>query len=165
MAVNIALRLGSALLWLAAGFAQRSRAPLAITISPSSDGISVGGDEFKAGAGVRVIVTLTNVSNRDVTLHLTSPMCDYAVEVRDSTGGLARDTEHKRTANCSGRTLGRNVYEIVRPNESAEDVINVSRMSDVSQPGKYLVQVMLKLPEEPGHVVVNSNTITITVMP
>jgi hypothetical protein len=162
--VNITFLLGAVLLFSAAGLAQ-SEAPFAITISPSSDGISAGTGSVKIGAEVRAIVTLTNLSDRDMTFQFTSPVCDYAVEVRDSAGELAPDTELRRAADCAKRVTGRNFSKLVKPNESAKDGIDVSRISDMSRPGEYSVQVMRKAPKEFGDVTVKSNTIKITVTP
>jgi hypothetical protein len=162
---NIAVSLMLVLLLVASVVAQSPNEPLAITISPSSDGISSGSDELKAGADVRVIVTLTNQSDRDITLRFTSPMCDYAVEVRNIAGELAQDTEQKRTANCVSRLTGRNFSKVLKPNQSAKDGIDISLVSDMSQPGEYSVQVMRKAPKEFGEPTVKSNTIKMTLTP
>jgi hypothetical protein len=163
--VKIIVRLGSVLLLVASGFAQSPKEPFAITISPSSDGISVGTGAVKARTGVLVIVTLTNLSDRDIAFQFTTPMCDYSVEVLDSAGELASDTEQRRSANCANRMTGRNFFKVVKPNESAKDWIDVSRMSDMSVPGEYSVQVIRKAPKEFGDLVVKSNTIKIAVTP
>jgi hypothetical protein len=114
---------------------------------------------------VQLQVTLRNNSNRTITLELTSPLCDYAVEVRDSTGNLAPDTEVKRESDCASHAAGRDIIVQLRPHESHKDTIPLSMFSDMSKPGKYSVQIMSKPPKEFGGVVAKSNTITVTVTP
>ena len=58
--------------------------------------------EVKSGSQPTVNTTLTNLSNRVVTIEFNTPLCDYAVEVRNSAGNLAPDTELKRE---SGQTF------------------------------------------------------------
>ena len=119
--------------------------------------------EVKSGSQPTVNTTLTNLSNRVVTIEFNTPLCDYAVEVRNSAGNLAPDTELKRESDCAKHATGRDIIAPLRPHDSQKDTIPVSAFSDMSQPGKYSVQVMWKAPKEFGGVVVKSNTITITV--
>jgi hypothetical protein len=157
MKASMVVRLGFALLLLATGFAQSAAAPLLLTIA-------VAQTEITRGSEVRVDLTLRNNSNRTITLELTSPLCDYAVEVRDSTGNLAPDTEVKRESDCSSHAAGRDIVVQLRPHESHKDTIPLSMFSDMSKPGKYSVQVVWKSPKEFGGVVAKSNTITVTVI-
>jgi hypothetical protein len=150
---------GYTLLLLGSGLAQSSAAPFSITIAAAQT-------EEKSGSEVRVNLTLKNVSNRNITVELTSPLCDYTVEVRDRAGKVAPDTELKRVQNCeSGRVKGRDIIGQLKPNESIKDEIPVSQLSDMSQPGEYSVQVLRRASKEFGEVVVKSNTIKITVTP
>ena len=156
-AVGMIVRFGFVVLLLAAGLAQPSSAPFSIMIAAAHT-------EMKSGSEVRVNVTVTNISNRDIGIEMTSPFCDYVVEVRDSAGRLAPDTEQKRVQYCGAdRTTGRHFVAQLKPNESVRDSIPVSALSDMSQPGEYSVQVMRKTPKDMGGVVVKSNTITIDV--
>jgi hypothetical protein len=140
----------------AVGRAQPAPPPLTISIR-------AGRDIASASSTVQLQVTLRNNSNRTITLELTSPLCDYAVEVRDSTGNLAPDTEVKRESDCASHAAGRDIIVQLRPHESHKDTIPLSMFSDMSKPGKYSVQVMWKSPKEFGGGVAKSNTITITV--
>jgi len=146
----------SALLLLATGLAQSRQAPFSLTITAAQA-------EVKSGSQPTVNTTLTNLSNRVVTIEFNTPLCDYAVEVRNSAGNLAPDTELKRESDCAKHATGRDIIAPLRPHDSQKDTIPVSAFSDMSQPGKYSVQVMWKAPKEFGGVVVKSNTITITV--
>ncbi len=151
--------LGSSLLLLAAALAE-STPPFSLTITAPQPGV-------KAGSGVIVDLTLTNNSDRVAELQFTGSLCDYAaVEVRDSAGNLAPDTEVKSKSDCAHREgAGSAGFYRLKPNESKRDSIVVSMFSDMSQPGEYSVQVMWKAPKEFGGVVVKSNTITVTVTP
>jgi hypothetical protein len=119
--------------------------------------------EVKSGSEPTVNTTLTNLSNRVATLEFTNPLCDYVVEVRDSSGNLAPDTEVKRESDCASHAAGRDIIVQLRPHESHKDTIPLSMFSDMSKPGKYSVQIMSKSPKEFGGVAAKSNTITVTV--
>jgi hypothetical protein len=49
----------------------------------------------REGQNLRGILTVTlkNISDRDLRLLLTSPECDYSIEIRDSSGSLVKPTE------------------------------------------------------------------------
>ncbi len=122
--------------------------------------------EVSRGSEVRVEVTLTNNSNRVIALELTSPFCDYEVEVRDSSGGLVPDTDFKKSTDCEHRmSTGRDIITQLKPHESQKDSIPISAFSDMSKPGKYSVMVTWQAPKELGSVAVKSNAVTITVTP
>jgi hypothetical protein len=54
---------------------------------------------------------------------------------------------------------------VLKPGESHEETAPVSRACDLSRPGQYEIQVSRKIPNDPQHGVVKSNTIKITVKP
>lgn len=157
---NIILGIGAVLLSLAAALAQPSQALLTLTITPAPT-------EIKTGSEVTVNLTLTNVSDRDVTLEFTSPLGDYVTEVRDSTGKLVPDTEFKRKSSDPHgihlKMSGRDIITHLKPGEAWKDRIPVSLSSDMLQPGQYSVQVMWRAPKEFGGGIVKSNTVTVTV--
>jgi len=152
----MAALLVSALLLIAAGPAQSSSAPFSLTIAAVQT-------EVRAGSEVRLDLTITNNSNRMVMIALTTPMCDYEVEVRDSAGNLAPDTELKSKSDCAHRATGRAILCHLRPHSSQKDTVPVTWFSDMSKPGKYTVQVTWKAPQEFGSVAIKSNIVTITV--
>ena len=152
---KMALFLGCSLLLMGSGVAHSS--PVRVTLTAPET-------EVKAGSEVSVEVTLTNISNRIVTLELTSPFCDYDVEVRESAGNLAPDTEVKKATDCAHREMtGRHIIVQLRPHESEKESIPVSAFSDMSMPGKYTVTVTWKAPKELGNLAVKSNAVTVTV--
>jgi hypothetical protein len=154
--LSIAVFLGTALLLLATEQAQSSAAPFSLTITAAET-------EIKKGSEVSVNLKLTNNSNRGVSLEFASPLCDYAVDVRDATGKPAPDTELRRESDCSEHSTGRDIIAPLGPHESQKDTIPVSAFSDMSQPGKYSIQVTWKAPKQLGGTLVKSNIITVTV--
>ena len=139
---------------------------LALASPPAQLTLTAPQTEVKRGSEVRVEVTITNNSNRPITIELTSPLCDYEVEVRDSAGNLAPDTDVKKTSDCANRMVtGRHISVQLMPRESKKDTIPITLFSDMSKPGKYSIQVTWKGPKEFGNVAVKSNKITVTVMP
>ncbi len=150
------IRLGAILFLLSTGVAQSPQAPFSLTITTSQT-------ENKTGSEVRVTVTLTNTSNRQIMIGVTSGMCDYSVEVRDRGDKLAPATKYKRAINCG--VLGRNAFEWLKPHEATTEEIAVSHFFDMSQPGEYSVLVARRPTKEFGNVVVKSNTLKITVTP
>ena len=137
--------------------AHTAEPPLVLTLTAPQTAI-------KRGSEVRVEVTITNNSNRPITLEITSPLCDYEVEVRDSTGNLAPDTDVKKASDCANRMVtGRDIGVQLMPHESKKDTIPITLFSDMSKPGKYSIQVTWKGPKEIGNVAVKSNKIAVTV--
>jgi hypothetical protein len=156
---SMAVGLGLVLLLLAPAFADSSP-PFSLTISTPRP-------EIKAGSEARVDLVLTNNSNRDAHFRLTSFLCDYATEVRDSAGNLVPDTKLKSTLDCGhGISIGRVIIIQLKPREGGlKDVVVANMLSDMSQPGEYFVQVTWKAPKEFDSALVKSNTIKITVTP
>jgi hypothetical protein len=150
---------GAILLLLTYGFAQVIAAPFSIAISAPEAAV-------KRGSQVKVGIKLTNISNREIEFFDTNRYCDYAVEVRDPTGSLAPEGEYKRSLLCpngTGRVMGWRKLVRLKPKEFREDEIFVSSLYNMSQPGKYSVEVMRKAPKEFGEVEARSNLITVTV--
>ena len=91
-----------------------------------------------------------------------NPECDYSVVVHNAAGNLVPDTEHKRQLACPQVITGRNILVHLKPNESHEDEIVVSKLSDMRAPGKYFVQVTRKVPKLSGNTI-KSGIATVTV--
>ncbi len=110
-------------------------------------------------------VTFTNISDRVAMIEFSVPFCDYAVEVRDSTGNLAPDTEAESKFKCDKRYTGGHGIIQLKPHDSVTSNLSVSMFTNMSRPGEYSVQVGWREPKELGGVVVKSNTVKITVTP
>lgn len=129
-------------------------------------GLTIVGPQVpvKSGAVIKVHLILTNTSPREITIADTSADCDYQVEVLGSNGKPARESEYGRGLNCEGpRASGRYILITLKPNQHREDDLTISDLYQMTNPGKYSVRVMRRLPKDIGEGSVSSNTIIITV--
>jgi hypothetical protein len=150
--------LGTAVLFVATGIAQSSKAAFSVTAAAAYS-------EVKSGEDVYVKVTLTNNLNRVSTLEFATPLCDYSMAVRYSADNLAPDTEVESKSDCADRhATGADVILQLKPHESVTSTISVSMFSDMSRPGRYSVQVAWREPKELGGVLLKSNTVKISVV-
>jgi len=111
-------------------------------------------------------IHLTNSSKRDLDASanisgLTGVDPNYLYDVRDSGGNLVpkRVYEHPELA------TGHAVFRTVKAGESITNVQNLSRLYDISQPGKYVIQVRRGVPGKAKDGAVESNKITLTITP
>ena len=118
----------------------------------------------RAGASVKVQVTVTNISQHEISLMESNPDCDYAVEVHDQSGRSVPDTNHKRQLTCSQPLhVSRRFLKTLATRRYPLDPIVVSGLSDMTRPGRYLIKVTRKIPDELGTGTVESNVISIQV--
>jgi len=128
-------------------------------------------EPLKAGAELRLLVTLTNTSARSIVFGRSpGPIPEegfrYEIDVRDALGRPAppsvyvRELTGKITDNWSS-----NLSRTLEPGESFVDEVTVTRFYDLSQPGKYTISVAR--PIEPwqnlGKGSVKSNAVTVAV--
>jgi hypothetical protein len=120
----------------------------------------------KAGSGVSINVHLTNTSNRDLDASanisdMTRVDPNYLFDVRDSSGKSVprRVYQHPELA------TGHAIFRTIKPGEDVTDVEDVSRLYDLTHPGKYVIQVSRRISDNEKDGVVQSNAITITVAP
>jgi hypothetical protein len=119
---------------------------------------------FAVGIDVKVSTTLTNNSDRQITLMDKRRDCDYPVQVQSADGKPTPLTNYGGQLNCStGAGLGRNILVTLNPGQSTQDEILVSNVRDMTKPGKYLVEVWRTIPKDLGPNPVKSNAITITI--
>lgn len=130
-------------------------------------------DSFKSGAEIRVGVTLTNTSDKDIFLPGPCvPRADvdgFTIKVEDAQGKVPHETDLLRwrrgepapepkvfttDPNSSGCV-------VLRPKQSSDRVFVLSSFYDLTKPGKYKIRVQRIDPT--SKVTVQSNTITVTV--
>jgi hypothetical protein len=130
---------------------------LTLSITPTHQAATVG-------AGVSVKSKLTNQTNHEIEFFDTKFDCDYAVEVRDDKGRLAPQTSYKRQLNCNA-TAGdtRNILVSLKPQESVEEDILITKTYDLNRPGSYAVQVFRKVPPGLSKQSIKSNIVGITI--
>jgi hypothetical protein len=141
--------------------AQPAQPQFSITISTEKT-------EVKAGSELFIKVQMKNISDHEVDCsRVPTNGWDgaYQYDVRDTHGNLA---ERKLLVPGHPEIKGASSIWpcILKPGESTNDDHIISRLYDLSHPGKYAIQVSRLITgghKEDG--VVKSNTITITVTP
>jgi hypothetical protein len=163
--------------------AQSTKPAISITINSSPTVV-------KTGTEVKVEITLTNVSNHQITLAKDNAQNHgesfNRIEVRDQKGNLAPDTRYARflkgkvsdddKRQDKNKAVGDHGVELVndlpldsaaphvlKPGETLKDEIVVTKLFDLSTPGKYTIQVDRH--DDEGKTTVKANAITVTVTP
>src|SRR5437660_6684758 len=131
-------------------------------------------EPIKAGTELRLLVTVTNTSDRDISF-ITSPGRipedgdRYEIDVRDAQGSPAPPSVYLRTKDkripidYGGSRFARTL----RPGESFVDQVTVTGFYDLSQPGNYTISVALPMPplQNLGEGKVKSTSLTVPVIP
>ena len=125
-------------------------------------------DIVKADSSVPLDIILTNTSDKDTSSGeiLGGAELNYDIDVRGSKGELAPETSFGRKLHHKepGFTLGGSVVAYyLKPGQTHETRSYLNRVYDLSQPGKYTIQVQRRDPD--SNTIVKSNAITITVVP
>jgi hypothetical protein len=140
---------------------------------PQSLSLTISASESvaKAGSPVKLTIIATNASDHDV-VYYDGPSGLYRIYVRDATGGIAPETpegvrKHPWSPHRTGGggvISGPSFREHLGAGEKQETDIDLTKEYNLSQPGKYTVQVERPDPENKGKWL-KSNTITVTVTP
>lgn len=133
---------------------------------PFSLAIEATQQRFELGSPVEVKLTLTNTSRTQINLLDTNRRCDFQLEVRDSHGQLAPETQTKRDLKCGAGFIvmvGRRILRALKPGDSYEDVMFVNQSYELSRPGDYYIQIARRIPKELGQGTVKSNVVVVTV--
>jgi len=126
--------------------------------------VSTPRETAKTGSDIQLMIELTNNTNHDITLIDMNQYCDYTVEVRDSNGQSAPETEQKRKLKCTDNPVaGKVIIVKLKPGEHHETLVFVNYLFEMTRADKYTVQVAREIPKELGQGHVKSNTIAITV--
>lgn len=140
------------------------------SVEPSfSIAITAAKQTVKLGDDIRITVTLTNSSPRQMYLEneRNDPAQDYMVSVQDENGKRPMFTKDFSTP----RELSSSYFEEIKPGDGLKSEIVLNAIYDISTPGKYTVQLWKAIrpnlfagaaPAMQG--VVKSNTITVTVV-
>jgi hypothetical protein len=135
----------------------KPKQPFSLSITPLQATV-------RSGSEVRVEITLRNVSDQQIEVLKSEG--DYSVAVRGRQGKMARDTQlGRRLKDPSTVRVSSSPLYPLKPQESLKDEISVSKLYEMSSPGKYTISVTRPIPEELGGGIVKSNTTTITVEP
>ena len=126
----------------------------------------------KSGTELRLRVTITNVSNHDVVFERTpgaipDETLTYHVEIRDEHGQAPEKTAFFHDRNENEGAFGSYTRYVLKPGESFDDAIVVTRLYTLAKPGKYRISVARgqRALGGPPKDAVRSNEITAVVVP
>lgn len=157
---------------VSAGVGQPVRSPFSLTISTPTTTV-------KSGSEVRINITMSNTSNQKILLFRAkgddSGEFNNDLQILDDKANSAPVTEYRRRLKGEpGRPgphgepapplLSSDIGCSLEPGKSMEEVIVANKLYDLSQPGKYSIQVS-RFDLAYSKTWVKSNTITLTVVP
>jgi len=128
-------------------------APFSIAISPAHQIV-------KSGAALWIVVRLTNVSNQAISVsnaYVDSVDISYSQNVWIGSVQLAARSAlpiHIQT---------HSILRMLEPGESMNNITELSPQYDISQPGRYTIQLWRLVSSNPKDGMVMSNKITVTV--
>jgi len=141
--------------------------PASAWVLPAGQGfslvISTMQESVRIGSEIKLTIKLTNETNHVISLIDMDQRCDYTVEVRDSRGQLARETEQRRRFKCAEPVAGKVIQLKLKPGEQHEYLLFLNDWYYMTRPDEYRVAVNRKIPKEMGDGQVKSNTITLRV--
>jgi dipeptidyl aminopeptidase/acylaminoacyl peptidase len=128
--------------------------------------ISARNDEVQVGSDAEVIITLRNLSDRQILFAhrpgTNNPEFSYTIEVRNAAGHVVEETAYGREARQRQQTESRTV-DYVQPGQSVMQTAHIARLVNLGRPGRYTVRVSRNDPV--SHTVVRSNEVTLNVVP
>ena len=145
---------------------QNPNPPFSLTITSDSP--------VKSGKVVWVDVTLKNITSGNITTYSTSDHIgfEYEVDVWTDKSAMAPETKfgreiHNHTTPEDDRQpeviLSNGAYSELGPGKSITDHVSISKMYDLSKPGKYTIQ--FRRLDEVSKTLVKSNKLTVTITP
>ena len=139
--------------------------PLLLKIAPSTNATPPGTATWKAGAPVFLTVAITNNTRQVLHFPFAKPGADYQLNLDDGSWKSRFDEEHLQLKREREGALADTQNEVtLKPQEMYRKTMEVgSLLMPCSKPGKYTVEMQMKLPAELGKGLVRSNTVTITV--
>ena len=154
--------------WVSAS-AQTAKPPFIVVISAEAPAANIGPDSYtvKAGSDVFIKVRLTNMSKRNLSIgddsdSRTGVDFFHQYAVRDNSGNSAqkRTIRHPEIGSTGHGWPAR----VLKPEKSLDVASDrISRLYDLTQPGKYTIQVARAVSGDPKDGEVRSNIITLTV--
>jgi hypothetical protein len=136
---------------------QPDKQPFAIVIGAENSVVAPGAD-------VWIKVTLTNSSKRDLDdsgnySGRTGLDPNFQFDVRDQKGDLVSKRRYEHPELDTGTPINRTLH----PGETVTQEQRVSSIYDMTQRGKYSVQVSMPVPKGLGKGIVKSNVVTVTI--
>jgi hypothetical protein len=150
------------------------------SLAPFSVSISTRPTTVKTGSEVAIKVTITNTSGSKIEIGRSVGQnegeMNQDLEILDNQGKRTATTSYGRRVKGEGRErgehgeppppaiIGSDIFFPIEPGKSIEDIIIANKLYDLSQPGKYTIQVTRFDPYY-SKTSVKSNIITLTVTP
>jgi hypothetical protein len=115
---------------------------------------------LKIGADLKVEVTMTNISDHDVSYraNLAGGSLPFEIVVHDATGNKVPRTP--KGLSVLGND-GSAILIRIHPGETIHRDLLLNEDFDLNRPGKYTVQAMRRV----GHVMAESNVVVATIVP
>ena len=127
---------------------------------------------IKSGPELRLKATVTNITEHDVVFERTpgtlpDETLSYHVEIRDERGQAPEKTAFFRDRNENQGAFGSYTRYVLKPGESFDDAIEVTRLYTLAKPGKYRIWVARgqRALGGPPKDAIRSNEITVLVTP
>jgi hypothetical protein len=150
----------------------RQPSPVVEAPAPQSGGasfviaVSAKSDEVQVGSDAEVVITLRNVSDRQILFAhrpgINNPEFSYTITVRNAAGQVVSETAYGRETRQRQQTESRTV-DYVQPGASAVQVAHIAKLVNLGRPGAYTVKVSRS--DSVSRGVVESNEITLNGVP
>jgi hypothetical protein len=130
--------------------------------------ISAPEDEVQIGSDARVIITLKNLSKRQIMIAghagINNPEFSYRIEVRNAEGHEVEESDYARgLRNERVQEEGRSTVDYVQPGGVEVQTAHIGKLVNLRRPGRYTVRVSRK--DSASGATVKSNEITLNVVP
>jgi len=152
--------------------ASHGAVPAQVTkLQPFSITISTPAEVVKPGSEVRLDISLKNLLDKTILLPKNVGQeetdADYVIEVRDSTGRSATETQRGQMIRGKGtkRYFGSIRWVGAKPGETLKESVALNKDFDLNKPGKYVIQIQRYVPDDLGGGGVKSNVISVSVNP
>jgi hypothetical protein len=123
-------------------------------------------DSVKIGSPVTIEIIKKNISTHEINDSFIRGTLPYQIEVKDSRGSVMGEAEEFRRANElkakeSIRTFSV-AFPTLRPGESSRDLLDMEKYYDLTESGKYTIQVSET--DRESNIKVRSNVVTISLV-
>ena len=130
--------------------------------SPFSLTLQAVNATVQQGAPILVELTTTNNLSQPLKLGKSNPGSEYQMDVRDAQGQpVAQTALYKDLQNP--QYVFRLTTQILKPQESAKEQVDIGKFFDLTKPGTYSVQIQRLVPRQYGSGTVKSNIVKLTI--
>jgi|GEM_PF-4908354 len=123
--------------------------------------------QFPSGSPITLTITLSNLSDVPMTIGRVvgreQAEVDYTILVKDTNGKLLPESKYGYAA-ANNRLIVSRTTATIPPGGTLSQRPIITRLYDMTKPGKYVVTVQRRLPAALGGLVVASNAFTVSVV-